>query len=59
MATRLPLNLEERQMILEFRGEPQRQDFLIRWMTALLPRLTQQQRVRRNISTNGHSHETN
>ena len=59
MAARLPLTLEERQTILEFRAEPERQDFLIHWMTELVPRLTQQHRVRHNISTNGHGHGMN
>jgi Lon protease-like protein len=59
MAARLPLNLEERQAILEFRAEPERQDFLIEWMTAIVPRLTQQQRFRHNISSNGHDHGMN
>jgi len=54
MAARLPLNLEERQTMLEFRGEPERQDFLIEWMTAFVPRLTQQHRARRSVSANGH-----
>jgi ATP-dependent Lon protease len=59
MAARLPLTLEERQTILEFRAEPERQDFLIQWMTDLVPRLTQQQRIRHSISTNGHDHGMN
>jgi Lon protease-like protein len=58
MAARLPLNLEERQTILEFRAEPERQDFLIQWMTAIVPRLIEQ-RLRRNISSNGCRHGMN
>jgi ATP-dependent Lon protease len=59
MAARLPLSLEERQAILEFRAELDRQDFLIRWMTEIIPRLTQQQRARHSIASNGHGHGTN
>jgi ATP-dependent Lon protease len=59
MAARLPLSLEERQALLEMRGEPERQDFLIQWMTELLPRLTKQQRLRHNIATNGRGHGMN
>ncbi len=59
MAARLPLNLEDRQNLLEMRSEPERQDFLIRWMTELVPRLTQQQRARHSIASNGHGHGFN
>jgi len=59
MAARLPLSLEERQTILEFRAEPERQDYLIHWMTELAPRLRQQHRLRHNISSNGHGHGMN
>jgi ATP-dependent Lon protease len=59
MAARLPLNLEDRQNLLEMRSEPERQDFLIRWMTELVPRLTQQRRARHSIASNGHGHGFN
>jgi Lon protease-like protein len=59
MAARLPLNLEDRQNLLEMRSEPERQDFLIQWMTELVPRLTHQQRARHSIASNGHGHGFN
>jgi ATP-dependent Lon protease len=59
MAARLPLNLDDRQTMLELRAEHGRQDFLIQWMTELIPRLTQQQRARHHIAGNGHSHGMN
>jgi Lon protease-like protein len=59
MAARLPLDLEERQTLLELRAETERQDFLIQWMTELIPRLTEQQRTRQRIATNGHGHGAN
>jgi ATP-dependent Lon protease len=59
MVSRLPLSLEDRQALLEMRSEPERQDFLIHWMNDLLPRLTQQQRARHTIATNGHGHGFN
>ncbi|MGA7624030.1 MAG: LON peptidase substrate-binding domain-containing protein [Candidatus Acidiferrales bacterium] len=55
LAARLPLDLEERQQLLEIRDEPKRQDFLIQWMNALLlPRLANQQRARSTAAGNGH-----
>src|SRR5271154_7249723 len=54
MVARLPLELDERQAILELRAEPERQDFLIKWMAELMPRLRQQQRARHSIAGNGH-----
>jgi Lon protease-like protein len=59
MAARLPLNLDDRQAILELRDEPGRQDFLIQWMSDLIPRLRQQQHTRQHISGNGHRHGVN
>ena len=59
MAARLPLNLDDRQVILELRAEPGRQDFLIQWMNDLIPRLRQQQRTRHHIAGNGHTHGAN
>jgi ATP-dependent Lon protease len=59
MAARLPLNLEDRQTILEMRAETERQEFLIRWITELIPRLSEQQRARHHIASNGHGHGMN
>src|SRR5271155_5533258 len=59
MAARLPLTLDDRQAILEMRAETERQEFLTRWITELIPRLVQQQRARHHIASNGHSHGMN
>jgi Lon protease-like protein len=59
MAARLPLSLEDRQSILELRAEVERQNYLIQWMTEIIPRLAQQQRARHQIASNGHDHGLN
>ena len=59
MAARLPLSLEDRQTILELRAEVERQNYLIQWMTEIIPRLAQQQRARHHIASNGHDHGLN
>ncbi len=55
MATRLPLELEEKQSLLEMRTEPERQDFLATWLGRVLPQLEMRERARGRASTNGHS----
>jgi Lon protease-like protein len=54
LAARLPLDLEEKQKLLEIRDELNRQDFLIDWMNQLLPRLGNQQRARSTAAGTGH-----
>jgi Lon protease-like protein len=55
MATRLPFALEERQSLLEMRGEPARQDFLRLWLSRALRQLERHNRARPNAGANGHS----
>lgn len=55
MASRLPLALEEKQALLEMRGEPARQDFLHAWLSAVLPQLEKRGRARRKAGANGNS----
>jgi Lon protease-like protein len=54
MAARLPLEVAEKQELLEMRAEPARQDFLLRWLTAYLPQLERRTRIRRQAGGNGH-----
>jgi Lon protease-like protein len=54
MASRLPLELEEKQQLLEMRAENERRDFLLRWLTDFLPKLHHRQRVRQRAGGNGH-----
>jgi hypothetical protein len=55
MAARLPLELEERQALLEIRAEPDRRSFLIERLNDMLPRLGQMHNARRSAAGNGHS----
>jgi ATP-dependent Lon protease len=55
MAARLPLELHEKQALLEMRSEPARQDFLRTWLNGVLPRLEQRDRARHRAGSNGHS----
>lgn len=54
MAGRLPLELGEKQELLEMRGEGDRMDFLVRWLTEFLPKLARHQRIRQRAGGNGH-----
>jgi len=54
MAARLPLELEEKQALLEIRAEPARRSFLIERLNDMLPRLGQLQHARHNAAGNGH-----
>lgn len=54
MGARLPLELAERQQLLQMRSESDRQEFLLNWMTEFLPRLRHRQRVRERARGNGH-----
>jgi Lon protease-like protein len=55
MASQLPLELDEKQALLELRAEPARQEFLRVWLNGVLPRLEQQERGRHRAGSNGHS----
>jgi len=54
MASRLPLELAEKQELLEMRAENARQDYLVRWLTAFLPQIERRVRIRRRAGGNGH-----
>jgi uncharacterized protein len=54
MAGRLPLELEEKQALLEIRAEPDRRTFLIERLKDMLPRLGHLQHARHNAAGNGH-----
>jgi Lon protease-like protein len=55
LAARLPIELDEKQALLEIRSEPQRQEFLIQWMNTLLARVEPPHRARRRAAGNGHT----
>jgi Lon protease-like protein len=55
MANRLPLALEEKQVLLEMRGEPARQEFLQVWLASALPQLEKRGRARYKAGANGQS----
>ncbi|MGB0034495.1 MAG: LON peptidase substrate-binding domain-containing protein [Candidatus Acidiferrales bacterium] len=54
MAALLPLELNERQALLEIRDEPARRDFLLQRMAEILPKITHRQTIRRLAGGNGH-----
>jgi Lon protease-like protein len=54
MAARLPLELVEKQALLEIRTEPDRRSFLIERLRDMLPRLGHMHHARRSASGNGH-----
>ena len=54
MASELPLELDEKQRLLEMRSEPERQEFLRVWLSRVLPRLEQADRARHRAGSNGH-----
>jgi Lon protease-like protein len=54
MGARLPLELEEKQALLEMRTEPDRRTFLIECLKDMLPRLGHLHQARRSAAGNGH-----
>jgi Lon protease-like protein len=54
IAARLPLDLKQRQSVLEKRNESERRDFLLRYANELLPRLAQRQIAKKAAGGNGH-----
>ena len=54
MAARLPIELKERQTLLEMRSENERREFLQGWLVKFLPQLAERQRTRRRAGVNGH-----
>lgn len=55
MAGVLPLEVPEKQELLEMRSEPARQAFLHEWLEGVLVRLDTLNRSRRRATANGHS----
>jgi Lon protease-like protein len=55
MAGALPLELPEKQELLEMRAEPARQAFLHNWLAGILEKLEMLNRSRRRATANGHS----
>jgi Lon protease-like protein len=55
MAARLPMELAQRQELLEMRKEGDRREFLLEWLTRLLPQLTDRERKRQRAAGNGHA----
>lgn len=54
IATGLPLNLKERQLLLETRNEEHRREFLMRWLSDSFPALIERQKLRRRGDGRGH-----
>ncbi len=54
LAARLPLDLKQRQTILERRNESDRRDFLLQYTNELLPKLAQRQIARHCAAGNNH-----
>src|SRR5271156_649114 len=54
MSARLPLELEEKQELLEMPAEPDRRTFLIERLKDMLPRLGHLHQARRSAAGNGH-----
>lgn len=54
MAARLPMELRQRQALLEMRQEAQRRKSLLGWLAEFLPRLAEQERARERAKGNGH-----
>jgi Lon protease-like protein len=53
-AARLPLELTQRQTLLEMRREQERREFLLEWIPKLLTHLTDLDRKRQRAAGNGH-----
>ena len=54
LAARLPLDLKQRQMILEKRNESERREYLMQYANELLPKLAERQVARHCAAANGH-----
>jgi Lon protease-like protein len=54
LGARLPLDLQQRQGLLEMRNETDRRAFLLQYTKALLPKLAQRQISRQRSGGNGH-----
>lgn len=54
MALRLPLDLKQKQALLEMRSECDRRDFISRYSNELLPKLAERQIMKQRAGGNGH-----
>ncbi len=54
MACLLPMELFERQALLEMRDELQRRKSLLKWLSEFLPKLAERQKTRERARDNGH-----
>ena len=54
MAARLPMELQQRQALLELRNEIERRKSLLKWLTEFLPKLAERERSRTRAKGNGH-----
>lgn len=54
MASRLPIDLLERQKLLEMRSERDRREFLERWMAQFKPEFAQRLQKQQRAGSNGH-----
>ncbi len=54
MAARLPMELEQRQALLEMRHEAQRRESVLAWLATFLPKLVEREKTRRQAGGNGH-----
>jgi Lon protease-like protein len=55
LAARLPIDLQEKQALLEMRTENKRREFLLDWLSRILPELAARQRARERAGGNGHA----
>jgi Lon protease-like protein len=55
MAARLPIDLKDKQALLEMRTENQRREFLLDWLAKFFPKLAARQRARQRAGGNGHA----
>jgi ATP-dependent Lon protease len=54
MASLLPMELSQRQALLELRNELQRRKSLLKWLTEFLPKLAEREKTRGRARGNGH-----
>jgi len=55
MAALLPMELPERQQLLETRSEGERRDRVLEWLNSFLPKLTEREQARKRAGGNGHA----
>jgi ATP-dependent Lon protease len=54
MGARLPMELHNRQALLEMRDESRRRRSLLKWLTEFLPKLAEREKTRERAKGNGH-----